>query len=203
MTDAFRNAYYHLDLLVGFSAPVFFFLLYKTGRIDRLLWRFFWVGAALGAAWEIPIFYLSAESTTLPIIVWNRPLPLHYSAFMLSHTLWDGLLFALGILLIRGLFRGTRLDSFRWPELLVLIAWGQVSELLVELSSTLNDGWSYIEYPWNPVIFHFNGYNITWLLQAVWLAASIVYYFLLVNRPGRFIFSLLTHRPRRDNISLL
>ncbi len=141
MLELFKEAYYYLDLLVGFGAPVLFYLLYRTERIDRFAWHCFWIGVLIGSLWEIPIFVLSGESETLPIVVWIRPFPTHYLVFMVSHSLWDGLLFGLGMLLVHWICAAPHYRRFRWSELMVLWLWGQVSELLVELSSTLNEGW--------------------------------------------------------------
>ena len=181
MLQMFREAYYYLDLLVGFSSPLVFFLLFKTGRIEKFTWHCFWLGALVGLTWEIPIFVLSGESTSVPIVVWIRPLIAHYLVFMVSHTLWDGMLFVIGIWLVRGICRPPVFQRFRWQECAVLLIWGQVSELLVELSSTFNDGWAFIAYPWNPAIFQCNGHDIAWLMQWIWAVASIVYYLLLIR----------------------
>ncbi|MFH1539589.1 MAG: hypothetical protein ABIH66_11555 [bacterium] len=181
MLGIFREAYYYLDLLVGFSSPLLFYFLYKTGRIDKFLWRFFWIGVAVGTTWEIPIFVLSGESTALPLIAWTRPLIAHYLVFMVSHSLWDGLLFVIGVRLVRGICRGPHFQNFRWPELAVLFVWGQASELLVEISSTSNDGWVFVAYWWNPAIFQVNGHDIRLLMQVVWAAAAVVYYVLLIK----------------------
>ena len=181
MMEIFREAYYYLDLLVGYSSPFLFYFLFKTGRIKIFVWHFFWIGVLVGLTWEIPIFVLSGESTSLPLVTWIRPLIAHYSVFMISHSLWDGLLFVIGVWLVHGSCRKPVFQRFRWPELAVLLIWGQVSELLVEISSTLNDGWAFVEYGWNPVIFHCNGHNITWLMQIIWAAASVVYYLLILK----------------------
>jgi len=180
MLDIFKETYYYLDLLIGFSSPLLFYFLYKTERIEKFIWHFFWIGVLVGLTWEIPIFVLSGESTSLPLVIWTRPLIAHYLVFMISHSLWDGLLFVIGIWLIYGICRKPFFQGFRWSELLVLLIWGQISELLVEISSTLNDGWSFVEYWWNPVLFQCNGHNITWLMQIVWAAAAIGYYILLI-----------------------
>jgi hypothetical protein len=181
MREAFREAYYSLDLLVGFSAPFLFGGLYKTGRIEKFQWHAFWIGVLVGSTWEIPIFVLSGESTSLPLVTWIRPLSAHYAIFMVSHSLWDGLLFVIGVWLIYGICRKPVLQRFRWPEMIVLLIWGQISELLVELSSTGNDGWVFVDYAWNPAIFQFNGHPITCLMQVLWAAASIGYYLLLIR----------------------
>ena len=186
--EVFKEAYYYLDLLIGFSSPVLFYFLFKTGRIDRFIWHCFWMGVLVGLTWEIPIFVLSGESTSIPLVRWIRPLIAHYSVFMISHALWDGLLFVIGVWLIYAVCRKPVLERFRWSEMAVLLIWGQVSELLVELSSTMNDGWEFIEYGWNPVIFQFNGHNINWLMQVIWIAASIGYYLLLLKIRPRYDF---------------
>jgi hypothetical protein len=186
LLDLFRASYYYLDLLVGFSAPFVFWFLYRNKRIDRFLWHFFWIGVAVGLTWEIPIFVLSGESTSLPLVTWERPLLTHYSIFMISHSLWDGMLFVIGVWLIYGLCPAPHLQRFRGSELMVLVLWGQVSELLVELSSTFNDGWAFVPYGWNPVLFHCNDHPITWLMQVIWLVASIVYYALLIGLRPRY-----------------
>ncbi|MFC1848977.1 hypothetical protein ACFL27_02100 [candidate division CSSED10-310 bacterium] len=181
MLEIFKEAYYYLDLLIGFCAPFLIYFLYKTGRIEKFVWHCFWLGVLVGLTWEIPIFVLSGESTSIPIVTWIRPLITHYLVFMIAHSLWDGLLFVIGIWLVYRICRQPFFQKFRWSEVLVFLIWGQVSELLVELSSTLNDGWVFLEYWWNPVIFHCNGHNITWLMQIIWGAASIGYYLLLIK----------------------
>ena len=186
MLEIFKEAYYYLDLLVGFSSPLLFYFLYETGRIEKFIWHFFWIGVLIGTTWEIPIFVLSGESASVPIVIWTRPLIAHYTVFMISHSLWDGLIFVIGIWLVYRICRKPIFQHFRWSEMLVFLIWGQASELLVELSSTLNDGWAFIQYWWNPVIFQFNGHNITWFMQIVWAAASIGYYVLLIKLKPKY-----------------
>ena len=186
LLEVFKEAYYYLDLLIGISSPIVFYFLYKAGRIERFIWHFLWIGVAVGLTWEIPIFVLSGESTSMPIVTWVRPLIAHYLVFMISHSLWDGLLFLIGIRLVYSICGRDSFQNFRWFELSALFIWGQVSELLVELSSTLNDGWVFVEYWWNPAIFQFNGHNITWLMQVIWAAASIIYYILLIKLKPKY-----------------
>jgi len=178
VTALIYRYYYWLDLTIGFGLP---FLLYlhpcRSARRDR---RLFWLGAALGLSWEIPVFLLSAFSTK-PIIVWLRPLPCHFSVFLISHTLWDGMIFLVGLRLA-GLFVNNPLGRFRWIELLVLIAWGQMTALLVEISSVLNDAWVYREgYRWNPTWLHFEAGPITALMQIVWFVAPFGYYLIALK----------------------
>ncbi len=182
MLELFQSSYYALDLLIGYAAPLVVFGLYRAGRVDRFVWRLFWVGCALGLTWEVPMFVLSGEDMGVPLLVWIRPLPAHYVIFMVSHTLWDGGLFLVGVWLVRRLCRAPSFEAFRWQELGVLLVWGQVSELMVELSSTLNDGWVFItEYGYNPTLLQFNGHPITLMPQLVWLAAPVVFYLIALR----------------------
>ena len=177
MRELFQDAYYWMDLGVGYSAPVIVYLLLRMKRIDQVVWRLFWVGCLIGLTWEIPMFVLSAEDTGLPVLVWVRPPPVHYLVLMVSHTLWDGGLFLVGMWLVHRLCRAPAFQVFRWKELAVLLLYGQLSELMVELSSTLNDSWAFIPgYWWNPTLFWFNEHPITLMPQLVWLVAPVLFY---------------------------
>lgn len=188
MLELFQSSYYALDLLIGYGAPAVVLALYRIGRIDRFTWRLFWLGCTLGLTWEIPMFVLSGEATGLPLLTWVRPLPVPYGILMVSHTLWDGGLFLIGVWLVRRLCRPPTFAIFRWQELAVLLVYGQLSELLVELSSTLNDGWVFVtDYGWNPTLFHFHGHPITLMPQLVWLGAPVIFYLiaLRLNAPAK------------------
>ncbi len=177
MTELFQSAYYGLDLVLGFGAPVVTYGLVRTGRVDRVIWRLFWLGCLLGLLWEVPIFVLSAESTSLPLITWVRPPPVPYPVLLVSHTLWDGGLFLVGVWLVHRLCPSPVFARFSFRELAVLWIFGQVSALAVELSSVLNDGWVYLScYAWNPPLFHVHGHPLTLLPQLVWAVAPVVFY---------------------------
>lgn len=70
-----------------------------------------------------------------------------------------------------------------------MIIYGQISELIVELTSTLSEAWEYIEYWWNPRLFIFNGYNITLLPQLIWLTAPIIFYIIAVKLKQRLLLT--------------
>lgn len=173
----FQGAYYWLDLAIGLGAPLVVWGLYRRGVVDRLVWRLFWIGCLIGLTWEVPMFMLSAHDTGIGVLRWVRPLPLPYPVFMISHTLWDGGLFLVGLWLVYGLCPAPHLERFRWRELAVLLVYGQLSELAVEVSSTFNDGWAFLPgYWWSPTLFTINGHPITLMPQLVWLAAPVVFY---------------------------
>jgi hypothetical protein len=95
-------------------------------------------------------------------------------------------LFLLGVLLIEIICKKPIFEKFKPCEFTVLIIYGQVSELTVELTSTFSNAWEYIEYLWNPRLFLFNGHNITLLPQLIWLAATIVFYFIAIKLKSRY-----------------
>ncbi len=181
MLDLFRASYIWLDLLIGFGSPLVLLWAHASGRISVRWWRLFWLGAAVGLTWEVPIFVLSTY-TSVPIVSWPTALPLSPMILMVSHTLWDGGLFIVGVWLVRLLRRAEPLRSFRPSELVILILWGQLSELCVELSATLNNAWAFVPtYSFNPVLFPFRGHAITLLPQLIWLAAPIAYYLIALR----------------------
>lgn len=172
------DAYYWLDLGIGFGAPLLLLLLRWRGRVSRAVWWQFWLGAAVGLTWEAPIFIGSAAGGGWATIVFERPLPLHWLVFMVAHTLWDGLLFVLGCALVRRLFGARALDRHRLGPALALVLYGQLQALVVELSSTLNSGWVYLDLWWNPAWTTVSGHNLTLLPQLFWLWGAVCFYVL-------------------------
>ena len=145
-------------------------------RADAIVLRLFWLGVAIGLTWEIPIF---ASTIVAPnaIVGFVREPPLHPMVFMVAHAFWDGGLFLVGLALVEALCAHPVLTTFRWRELAVLILWGQVSEVAVEVVSVLHDAWVYNgDHAWNPVLFHLAGHPITLVPQLIWLAAPVAYY---------------------------
>ncbi len=174
--------YYALDLMIGFGAPLAVYALWRRGYIDPRLWRMFWFGCFLGLFWEVPVFVLSKHGS-VPFITWERPLPAHYLVFLVAHTLWDGGLFVVGVWLVKLLCPAPALTRFRWDELAVLVAWGQVSSVGVEVSSVWNDAWVYVAgYWWNPTLATLNGHPLTLWPQIPWLVAPVVFYLVFVRR---------------------
>lgn len=174
MFAALYAGFYYLDLLIGYGLPVLVLLLAREYAGVRSL---FWLGVAVGLLWEIPIFVMSGGDVGVPLIIFVRPPPAHWAVFLVGHALWDGGLFLVGVGLLHLFCTPPVLGHFARRELVVLLVWGQVSALCVELTSIGNDGWVYLtSYAWNPVLFWVRGYGVTLLPQLIWLLAPIVYY---------------------------
>ena len=116
-----------------------------------------------------------------PVAKFLRPMPVNFMVVVIIHSLWDGGLFLIGVWLIYKICSAPYLERFKTSELAVLLIFGQVQELFIELSSTYNDGWAWISYWWNPSLFIFNGHDITLLPQFIWFAAPIVFYFIAIK----------------------
>jgi hypothetical protein len=179
--------FWRLDLAIAtaVTASVLFFAWGTPAKVRIQKW--FWLGVAVGLTWEIPLF-LSATFAENPVLVMLSSPPIPPLGLIVAHALWDGGLFLAGLMLIALLCPRPILQRFSWRELIVLILWGQGSELMVEVGGVTNNAWGYSgELAWNPTLFHLDGHPITLLPQLIWLAAPIVYYLLALRftRPGR------------------
>ena len=178
--------FYQLDLIIGFSAPILVYVLYRTKKIDKFSWYIFWIGAAIGLTWEIPMFVGSYETTFFVTLTTISPYPYHYLIFMVSHSLWDGGLFLLGYWLVKLICKSPQFDEFNVKELVILIIYGQIQEIIVEIGAVSNKAWTFIVYPWNPALFFFNGYTITIYPQICWLYGILVFYYLVLKLKPKF-----------------
>lgn len=174
---------------MGVVISLIVYISYRTEYLDKFYWYLFWVGFFLGLCWELPLS-LANEIEIYPPARFMTPVPLSapFSIFVIAitHSLWDGGLFLLGAWFINLICKKPYFDKFKWSELSILIVFGQVSELIVELVSSLNRGWEYIVYWWNPRLFVFNNHDITLLPQLIWLVAPIVFYFFALKLKMQF-----------------
>ena len=173
--------FYWVDLVIALSIPLLFVLLYRTRRISRYLWLLFWIGCGVGALWEIPFYFIGPYFSSDPLYVLKTPTP--YPLFLLHfvHCFWDGGLFMIGVWLVKRLCRAPHFERFRFQELGVLLVWGQLQEIAVELISTGSSGWAYVPHWWNPAMFRFRASDITLLPQLIWVVAPIVFYVLAIR----------------------
>ncbi|MFX1392411.1 MAG: hypothetical protein ACFFAH_02450 [Promethearchaeota archaeon] len=104
---------------------------------------------------------------------------------MITASLLDDELFLLSFLFVKLICRQSHFDRFKEKELVILIFYSQISELIVELISSSGSGWEYNIYCWNPLLFVFNELNITLMPQLIWLINSIVFYFIALKLKGK------------------
>jgi len=179
--DLLEIWFWRLDLAIAtaVTASVLFFA--RGTPTGRWIQKLFWLGCAVGLTWEVPLFLSATFADNPVLLVFSSP-PVPPLALIVFHSLWDGGLFLAGVLLVWWACPRPIFQRFSWRELLVLILWGQGSELLVEVGGVTNNAWGYSgELAWNPTLFHLEGHPITLLPQLIWLAAPIVYYLLVLR----------------------
>lgn len=180
------SSFYWFVWAVGFVILVVVVVLYALKHINKNTWNLFWLGFVLGMLWELPMSIANelaiVSNYALPPATFITPTPLQgplaVIVISVSHSFWDAGLFLLGVFFVKLFCKEPYFDRFNIKELLVLIIFGQIQELVVELTSTFSDAWVFNTYWWNPALFVFNGHNITLMPQLIWLVASIVFYFI-------------------------
>ena len=166
-----------IALLIGFTYA------YKNNRISSEYFTLFWIGCLIGSTWEFTFLFLGDEFLH-SVKVW--PYGLNGWPRKLSHSIWDGGIFMVGIYLCEKYLKGPLFKSFNKNELFVMLSWGIFQELLVEY---LFNGrvWIYEPLPWNPIIIPTipgsallsPGYTL--IPQAVWVIAPIIFYLICLK----------------------
>ena len=171
-----RQCFWWLDLAIAVGVTAFVVVGCRATAPGPWIRRLFWLGVAIGATWEVPLFVSNTWSDH-PVLVMLSPPPVPPLVLIVFHSLWDGGLFLAGVALVWATCSRPILRRFRWPELAVLLLWGQLSALLVEVGGVTNDAWSYAPgVSWNPALFELAGHPITVLPQLIWLAAPVAFY---------------------------
>ncbi|MFX1312765.1 MAG: hypothetical protein ACFFHD_09150 [Promethearchaeota archaeon] len=182
--------FYWFVWIVGLFICLIIYITYRIEFLDKFYWNLFWIGFFLGLSWELPISLLNVISI-YPFVRFITPIPLpepfSFMVMAITTSFWDAGLFLLGVLFVKLLCKQPYFEKFKVCELTILIIFGQVSELIVELLSTLSNGWEYIVYWWNPRLFIFYGNNITLLPQLIWLIAPIAFYYFTIRLKSGFL----------------
>lgn len=186
MSELFEAAFWWLDLAIAAGVTLWVLLSCRGSDRGRWIQKLFWLGAAIGLTWEVPLF-LSNTFARDPVLEMLRQPPIHPLGLIVAHSLWDGGLFLAGVALIGLTCPRPILARFSWRELGVLLLWGQLSELAVEFGGITGNAWSYVAgFPFNPTLFEVAGHPITLMPQLIWFAAPIAFYLaaLRISRPG-------------------
>ena len=182
--------FYWFVWFIGILICLIVIILYKIHKIDKNIWYLFWIGFLLGLCWELPLSIANVISSFPPArFITPVPLTVPFSTIIIiiTHSLWDGGLFLLGVGFVYLICKKPYFEKFKLSEIIIFIIYGQVSELIVELSSTFSNAWEYNVYWWNPRLFIFNGHNITLLAQLIWLVAPIIFYFFVLRINKRLV----------------
>jgi hypothetical protein len=176
------------DYAVSAVLILLFVYLYRSGRIDRALFYEFWIGCLIGATWEFTFMLLGPEFAYSV-----NPWPFGLSGWpkKLSHSIWDGGIFMVGVWLCRRMLSERPLfTAFDWRELAIMEGWGVFQGFLVEYLF-VGRVWFYVPLPWNPVIIPplpggASEVGYTLIPQLVWTVASIVFYLALLWLKHRY-----------------
>lgn len=171
--------YLVLDLIIGFGS------LWVLAPLIQRKWMPAWtapaymLGVMIGLLWELPIFYLSGTQSSLALIDIPTALLIPWPILMVCHTLWDGLLFLIGMLLAARVAPDKSVARLPPISFAVFLLWGQISAFAVELSSIVSGGWEYFDHWWwNPVFFRIGDSPVTAMPQMIWLFAPFLYWLL-------------------------
>ena len=171
------------DFTVAAALVIGFYFAYKNNRIYSEYYTLFWIGCLIGSAWEFTFLFLGPEFLHS---VKEWPYGLGGWPRKLSHSIWDGGLFMVGIYFCERFLTDPLFRSFNKKELGIMLSWGIFQELLVEY---LFNGrvWIYEPLPWNPIIIPVlpgsaplsPGYTL--IPQAVWIIAPILFYLICLR----------------------
>lgn len=170
------------DFAVSIFLILLFLYLYRTGRMDKGLFYAFWVGCLIGSIWEFTFMLLGPEFAYSV-----NPWPFGLSGWpkKLSHSIWDGGIFMVGVWLCqRFLSHRPLFVKFNWSELGIMEIWGLFQGFLVEYLF-VGRVWFYVPLPWNPVIIPplpggASEVGYTLIPQLVWTIAPLVFYLCLL-----------------------
>jgi hypothetical protein len=166
------------DFIVAVAIVIGMQNAFSNKKLSKYYYFLFWIGCLIGATWEFTFLFLGPEFLH-SFKEW--PFGLDGWPRKVSHSIWDGGIFMLGILYCKKYLRGSRFERFAWNELWIMLSWGIFQELLVEY---LFNGrvWVYEPLPWNPIIIpplpgSATDVGYTLIPQAVWVIAPIIFYF--------------------------
>jgi len=168
-------AFILIDCALALAGLGFVVVAYWRGRVRRADFLLMWIGAFIGLTWELPICWHIAYGEEPLARFLAEPQP-HWLVVGLLHSIWDGLLCFIGLLLVRRLLAAPHFAGFRWSELGVLLLWGQFQSLLIECASLFFEGWQWIPRWWNPELFIVNAHSFTALPQLLWIYAIALFY---------------------------
>ncbi|MEO1041418.1 MAG: hypothetical protein AAFX52_03935 [Pseudomonadota bacterium] len=165
----------------------------RAAQVPRSWVWLFILGGVLGSTWEIGFTVLDMayqiEPGGAPLaegeeFTFDGPLILGL-AVLLVFCLWDAGLFIAGAIIARRVLKRELFARFSWPELGILLAWGQAQSFFVEMLAISAGWWAYKPTASNPQLIPYLDGSITLWPQLVWVLAYLVFYgaALVIARP--------------------
>jgi hypothetical protein len=165
-----------ISIAIGLALPLLVYAGYRTAYLTETQVLLFGIGFVLGTVWEAGLVMVLPRFVEASLYSGGVKEPVHPVLHVISYSLWDGLLFLVGVLLVVRLLDGPHFRTVRWQELGLLVAWGQLQSFAVELTAIITGAWAYHPQPFNPALFWVGSDAITLLPQAIWLVAMLVFY---------------------------
>ena len=180
MLQILNDYFWLIDFSISVLILCIILVLYYKKYISYFIWLLFWIGVLTGFVWEITLTLIDVYNLAYIFIFSIQP-PVHYIFIVISHSIWDGGLFIIGVGIIYIFVKGPHFSSYNLSEIFVLIIWGQLQSFIIEIISIQSSGWMYNPLWWNPVLFSINDKPLTLLPQFVWLIGCFIFYLVAVK----------------------
>lgn len=179
MIQIVKDYFWIIDFSISILILCFILFLYYKKYIAYFNWLLFWLGVLTGFIWEITLTLIDVYNIA-DIFFFNLQPPTHYVFIVVSHSIWDGGLFIIGVVVIYVFLPEPHFNTCKWSELTVLILWGQIQSFIIEIISIESSGWTYNPLWWNPLLFTIHEKPVTLLPQLIWLVGCIIFYYCTV-----------------------
>lgn len=175
MLQIVKDYFWIIDFSISLFILCVICVLYYKKYISYFIWLLFWAGVLTGFIWEITLTLIDVFNIA-NIFIFNLKPPVHYIFIVISHSLWDGSLFIIGVGIIYLFLNKPHFISFKFSEILILIIWSQIQSIIIEIISIQSGGWMYKPLWWNPVLLFIKDKPVTLLPQFIWLIGCIIFY---------------------------
>ena len=99
MLQIVKNNFWLIDFSISAAILCIILLLYYKKYISNFVWLLFWAGVLTGFIWELTLTIIDALNLA-DIFVFNLQPPVHCIFIIISHSIWDGGLFIIGVAII-------------------------------------------------------------------------------------------------------
>ena len=165
-----------VSITIGLTLPLIVYWAYRSRYLTGVQTLLFVLGSVLGSIWETALLLVVPRLTEEQLYTVYADVSVQPVVHAVSHSFWDGGLFLVGVFSVERFTEGPHFRTFRWRELGVIVVWGQVQSLAVEITAIGTGMWTYHPTALNPSLFRFGDDTVTVAPQFIWLVATIVFY---------------------------